>query len=308
MSCLKCEICGKEFSSVKFLHTHITRKANHFTSVAAYYQTVYDKKDLLTGARIKYKDRDQYLSSDFNQRENFAKWFKKHYKKQECLEYCLRKLDERIKEKSLKFVPSQVELSSLLLPTIHGWEKMCGVNKYIEFCKERGLVSRFDYAKEFSFNHETPPGFTIQIDTREQKPLEFQCKTFFGKLDAGDYASNHSDIQVERKSSNDLLQTLGFGYERFQREIGRSNYLVVLVEASLKEVLEFRPPKWSKQKANGQYAFHRLRELMQTYDNLQFLFSGDRYASSELCSSLLTTQIEEVKLVDLQDKLDHGRK
>ena len=89
----------------------------------------------------------------------------------------------------------------------------------------------------------------IIIDTREQAPLKFKnryiTEVISRKLDIGDYGCQFEDghipdIFFERKSIGDLFGTLGKGYERFKREIIRSQEskqtLFIIIEGSLTKI------------------------------------------------------------------------
>jgi len=100
----------------------------------------------------------------------------------------------------------------------------------------------------------------IIIDTREQHPLIFRKSsviegTNIKKLDVGDYsiAGYENKIAIERKSANDLFQTLGKGHKRFQKELERSknyDYFAIVVEIPFLKVL-------SKEFPNSHYIFMR---------------------------------------------------
>ena len=87
----------------------------------------------------------------------------------------------------------------------------------------------------------------IIVDSREKTPLYFRKSVnlesvVVKKLDVGDYSiEGYEDkIAIERKSPNDLFQTLGKGHKRFKRELERAKdyeYFVILVECSLTTVL-----------------------------------------------------------------------
>ena len=90
----------------------------------------------------------------------------------------------------------------------------------------------------------------ITVDTREQKPLEFDneyiTETRKKALKVGDYGCIFKDghvvpIYFERKSIPDLFGTMGKGYERFKKEIIRSHKekvsLFLIIEGSLFKVL-----------------------------------------------------------------------
>lgn len=69
--------------------------------------------------------------------------------------------------------------------------------------------------------------FTIVVDTREQRPLDFRPYEQYGvtveraALKAGDYSVKglENQVFVERKSLEDLVGTLSQGRDRFMREI-----------------------------------------------------------------------------------------
>ena len=70
----------------------------------------------------------------------------------------------------------------------------------------------------------TAPLPTVIVDTREQRPLEFQhLPSERGTLQSGDYsiAGLEHDFAVERKSVPDLCGSLTRGRERFERELHR---------------------------------------------------------------------------------------
>lgn len=86
-------------------------------------------------------------------------------------------------------------------------------------------------------------GFTIAIDTREQKPYTF------GKhpvervgLKTGDYSivGLEEKVCVERKSKSDAYGTIGSGRERFERELERMTWFdraFIVIESSLDHFL-----------------------------------------------------------------------
>lgn len=66
----------------------------------------------------------------------------------------------------------------------------------------------------------------ILIDTREKTPLDFSiypCNTKVATLTTGDYSLKGFEniVALERKSENDLLQSLTHERERFERELAR---------------------------------------------------------------------------------------
>lgn len=303
---IKCEICNEEFNDVKSFHTHI--KKSESILISDYYYQYVPRYDKYNNKLIKYKSRDFYLSNDFNSRSNFLKWFIQNIHKQETSDYCYKKLEERIKEKKLKFNLSQAELSSIKLPNIIGFEKISSINTYINFCKKHKLIKRFDYKKEKI--HVPNKKIKIIVDTREKKPLNLNSETVSKKLEYGDYAIKNNSLAIERKSIADFIGTMSSGYERFLKEIERSNYLIVLIENNYKKSLNYIPyvrrGKANFQKAGGSFAFKRMREIMENNINTQFLFVNDRQESAEMCEKLLKLPVNKVKKIDLQWAYDSG--
>ncbi len=86
----------------------------------------------------------------------------------------------------------------------------------------------------------------IVQDSREQKPWTFPGLTVeVRKLEAGDYsvAGLESRVAIERKSVADLVSTLTFGRERFERELVKlATYerACIIVEGDLEEIIEWR--------------------------------------------------------------------
>jgi ERCC4-type nuclease len=88
---------------------------------------------------------------------------------------------------------------------------------------------------------------TILQDTREQTPWKFGVGVTVERvtLAAGDYSvKGHSDrVAIERKSIDDLAQTISWGRNRFEEELKllmQYEYRAILVEANLADVLEHR--------------------------------------------------------------------
>ena len=71
MSKIVCKICDKEFETDRQLHAHL--KA-HKIRMVEYYQTYYARHDRYDGKIIKFKNKEQYFTSDFNNRGNLKKW------------------------------------------------------------------------------------------------------------------------------------------------------------------------------------------------------------------------------------------
>ena len=88
-----------------------------------YYQTYYERRDLLTNELISFKSKDQYLSSDFNDKNNMKKWLKSQ-PIEKAQEYCLKILNKRKNDKNITYSPSQVELRTIMSPSIIFYNKI----------------------------------------------------------------------------------------------------------------------------------------------------------------------------------------
>lgn len=294
----KCKICNTEFKDQKSLHQHISKEEK--TRLAQYYHTYYPKYDKLTGKIIPFKSFEYYFNNDFTDRSNFVKWLSQNIKTREAKKYCYNKLKERIEKKDLTYTPCHAELKTLQMPNIIGYEALGGIDNYLKFCDSFGLVNRFEYNKKRIRNNNKE--IEIIVDTRERSPFSFDSKTINKKLDFGDYSVEGSYLSIERKSMSDLAGTLTTGFDRFCREIERSGYLIVLVEETAEYVMNFTPDyKWSnKSKIRGSFICNRIRGLLQTYDNLQFLFANGKDEGALLCKKILTMNPDKVKTLDLQ--------
>jgi ERCC4-type nuclease len=80
----------------------------------------------------------------------------------------------------------------------------------------------------------------IVIDTREQLPYDFPCRTIRAKLDSGDYSilGYETQIAVERKQVAELFTCFGRERDRFEREFQRLQHYrraLVMIEGSFEE-------------------------------------------------------------------------
>lgn len=114
--------------------------------------------------------------------------------------------------------------------------------------------------------------FTVLIDSREQKPYQFQglkadaaqqhCPLHveweWATLKSGDYSIQRHEtngITIERKSLADLYNSCGQGRDRFEREHQRMaefHFAAVVIEADMRMILR-TPPKHSKLKPKTVY-------------------------------------------------------
>jgi ERCC4-type nuclease len=278
-----CKECGKSFSSERSLHSHFKV---HGLRVVSYYQKHFPRYDLYDGKIIKFKTKGDYFSREFNTRTNQRKWLESQ-KPEESREYLRGIIKKRIEEKNITVAPCQVELRTLMAPSIIFYEKF--FNDYYELCSSLGLEKRYVQPKQtiVAKTYKNRKDLKVYVDTREQLPLKFNIPSESRALKFGDYALNDKSLTcncyVERKTLADFISTISvMNYDRFCREIERAKeddaQLIVLVEESLSNALSFPflPHISKKIKATPEYIFHKVRGLIQKYDHVQFLFVDGR--------------------------------
>jgi hypothetical protein len=142
--------------------------------------------------------------------------------------------------------------------------------------------------------------------------LKFLLKLFIlaliKTLSFGDYACSNDNCGcfIERKSLSDFISTLSVkNFDRFKNEIEKAkknnSYVIVMVEETLQNALSFQylPHISKKIKATPEYIFHNVRELLQSYDNLQFLFVDGRGEMTRIIESIFASNCF-YKKIDLQ--------
>ena len=302
---VKCAVCGKEFETERQLHGHL--KA-HKLRMAEYYQKYFPRKDKYSGELIKFKSKEYYFDRDFNSRDNLRLWLK-NQDENVAAEYCKKILENRKDKKDILNSPTQIELRSLMMPSIQVYNKY--FDNYYELCEEIGLIPRYEDVNSYSFpwkasylseenSKDTLKNLEVYVDTREQKPLKFDAKVSIKNLKFGDYAFSYNgetgSCRVERKSLPDFLSTMSGGYSRFVNEIERAGEsgvgLLVLVEEKFNNALSFKYlPHISKRiKATPEYIFHNVRELTQSYPNVQFLFVDGRKECSRVTQKIFLNE------------------
>jgi hypothetical protein len=300
---VRCKICNESFEDHKTLHRHLR---SHDCLIVDYYHAYYPRKDLYTGDLIKFKNREQYLSQDFNNRNTMKNWFMKT-PREEVKAYCHTYLKRRVRQKNLKFTPSEVEVRSLMCPPVPHLNM--AFDGYYDYCSTNfNLKNKYTIWPENAEQRQLPPMdmkidsfqqslFKIYVDSREQKPFKLNLPTEVKALKYGDYALSeprHSgNIYIERKSITDFIGTLSGGYNRFVKEIERAEKdkvrLVVLVEESINDCLSFKhlPYVSKKIKATPEFIFHNVRALLQEYERLDFLFVRGRSEATRVAEKLL---------------------
>lgn len=302
----KCLKCDKSFDKEASLHSHIKC---HDLTVESYFHTLCPRYDLWDSSLIEFRNKEFYLGSDFNSRTNLISWLTQKAAPEEARIYAKELLAHRKEEKGLVYALCHTELRSLPLPSVEYFERAFG--DYNQVCSDMGLKPRFIYKQKLEFNQYDKDKFVVLRDTREQDPLDLDVKTLDTKLDVGDYSITHSDyfnnLFIERKSIADFIGTLSKGYERFASEIQRAQamgaHLVVLVEATLKDSLAFDTIAGLPTRATPCFIFHRVRELMQKFLNIQFAFVDGRPEMARVVKRLLLLKTKP-NTVDVQYCLD----
>jgi len=299
-----CKIDGKEFKDEKSLHFALK---GYGLNKVKYYQTYYERRDLLTNELINFKTKEQYLNSDFNDKNNMKKWLKEQ-PIDKAQEYCKQLLIKRKDSKNLIYSPTQIELRTIMAPSIIFYNKI--FKDYYDTCSSIGLENKFVHPNLTgdNFKNKLTQKDTIYVDTREQSWLKFNIPFEIKTLSFGDYACSNDNCGcfIERKSLSDFISTLSVkNYDRFKNEIEKArknnSYVIVMVEETLANALSFQylPHISKKIKATPEYIFHNVRELLQSYDNLQFLFVDGRKEMTRLIEAIFASKCF-YKKIDLQ--------
>lgn len=125
----------------------------------------------------------------------------------------------------------------------------------------------------------------IVVDSREKKPYQFPAEeTIERALDVGDYTYEgyEDEFAVERKTLDDLANSLGRERDRFEDEVQRAQSLrefVVVIEADSGDVYRYRhqdgcPNYYSQIHPNS--ICGTVEKWPGKYDTLEFEWAGDR--------------------------------
>jgi hypothetical protein len=306
----KCNRCDKTFDTEKEFHSHFRE---HGMRIAEYYQSEFPRYDLYDGDIIKFKSKEFYFNNDFNNKNHLRWWINKQTP-EDAKEWCRATLSRRRILKKQIYTPTQVELRSLMVPSGNYLNELFG--DYYVICAELGYKNRYYLPDTKVCQHILPTDKRIIVDTREQNPLQlkdYECIS--KKLNVGDYALEDEEYAdkcvIERKSLGDFYSTMSAGNERFRKELDRSvvseQYVVVLIEAAMDKVSSYKysRPAFKKIKAEPEFIFHRMRDLIYDYPNLQFLFVDGRGESKRMIKQLFGSR-GQLKDVDLQLQYDTG--
>lgn len=294
---------NEKFGSAEELHAHL-RKLK--ITQAAYYLYYYPRTDLLTGAKIEFKSYLQYFSTFFVNKNNLKKYCVTNPEK--GLEFGVNFLKSRAARKGIKRAFHQVELKSLACPTVSFFN---AVDNYKKICEELGLETPFSYSKELRYEYPSLTGATVNFDTREQKVIEFsKVATELKTLHYGDYSISSpydSGIYIEKKSLSDMVGSFGKDYQRLRREFIRckeaGHYMIVLVLSPFSKAIGFNYQFETRYaKVSPDYVFGNIRDVINEFDNVQFLFI-DKERAEEIVLKIFQMG-EFAKVTDLQYALD----
>lgn len=136
----------------------------------------------------------------------------------------------------------------------------------------------------------------IVVDTREGKPYRFPDEDVVREvLDVGDYTyDGYTDtFAVERKTLDDLAQSLGVDRDRFEREVERAQSLdefAVVIEAPKEHVYHYRdssgsPHYYSDMHPNA--IAGTIEKWPLKYDTLNFYWCVNREKAKQKTLQLL---------------------
>ena len=286
---LSCKVCEKKFTKLASLHKHIKQHSMH---LAEYYVNFFGRKNLLTGDLLPFKDVESYFHKDFTNRIQMNKWLRQ-VGQTKAKEYVQSTILKRVYDKKREYLPFHLEMEHCFLPKLDIVRELFG--SYSNFAEGCGIELMFDkpLVKDF-FDLDLPEDLEIFIDTREQKPLDFNFKTKNQKLSFGDYAAagNYYDYTfVDRKSANDFCGTLSSGnIDRFRRELqltdDMDSCMFVVVESTIQKIIAQQ--KVFKRKATIDYLLKNLRDIMYEFPRrCQFIFTGSRNNSKFIIPRIL---------------------
>lgn len=300
-----CKICGINCKSTESLSNHILI---HKVSRAGYFREYWNKKDLLTGETLEFTKVPNYSELFFINKNNLIEWTKITDKNHLSL-FCHDIVKLHCQNKKLKFAPTHVYMMTHpRLPFMRIVRKNTNFNDLMKECGlEYILNQKLDGCPDIlNINND----IEIVVDTREQRPLEFDYKTQLMKLDFGDYTLNgeyYNSIFVDRKSDTDLIGTLSYGLDRFKRELDKvrhfNAYLFVVTEST---ILNINNNPYLSQKMRD-FSWEMMREIISEYSDVcQFIFTGSRENSEQLIPYILYHG-QKLKNVDLQYFLEEKK-
>ncbi len=307
---IQCVVDASWHPSLDALHKHL-RKLKVKQEV--YYQQHAPRHDLATNEVIPFKaPAARYLTLDFAHKNNLHRFVKEQ--PAAALEWAKVWLSRRKADKGLVYPPLQVELRTLMAPTIAEFDTLGG---YETICRELGFTIRFGNVVLAA----QPLACPVIVDTREQNPLKLAVPTISGKVNCGDYAlpgAHDKGIYIERKSLSDFIGTLSdretregdSNLERFTRELERAKelgaYVILLVESDINQALGFDHLPHIHAKVRPEHIFKNLRELFHRFPDFQALFVAGRREAAKAVPDLLSMG-EAVKTFDIELAYECGK-
>ncbi len=306
-----CKVCKEEVKE----RSHFYKQ--HKIKESLYYQTYFTKKDLHTGELLPFKSLDSYIFNNFANKNNLKNYLKS-LSQEDAIGYCIEQLRLRKELKNLKYTPTQVELRSILCPSILYLDKIFkDKGGYYKVCEELGYINRFKDISLLSIKDllsSKNDGLSkIIVDSREQNSLKIDYNTEIQGLKFGDYTLDKPElcgsIYFERKEIKDFISTVTKDIERFKRELQRAKdnnaYVIILVESSLTNTLSFNYLPHVKKfvKISPEAVFHNVRLLIQEFENCQFVFVSGRVKAAELVKRILLSN-GDIKNYDIQYLID----
>ena len=294
-----CKICNLEVLE----KSHFWKA--HRTKIEDYYKKYFPKFDLLTEEQIPFKSPEQYMSSDFIDKNHLKKYLES-VTKEKGLAYLCGWLKKRAKEKNLVYSPSQFELRTLCYPSVKFFNKFYGEQSYKTLCCFAGLKDRYNYQQKLEYDDIIPE---ILIDTREQSVLNFKCPKEIIKLNFGDYSvkNNRFNVFVERKSIQDALGSLSSGFDRLCREMQRAKdadaHIIILIESKISNLFGFEHLGFIHSEASADFILKRARDLLVKFDNVQICCVDGRVRASEFIIGLYKMK-NDPRTVDFQYLVD----
>ena len=262
-----------------------------------YYHKFHPRFDINNGKILPYKAHDDYFSRLFTDKRSEFSYIMSEGGTPEVAGILGEQL-ETILSKRDRF------------PTYCEWRSSKNIR--YDWLEKAGLLeSLHKGSSPLSFG--SPPDLRlieakILIDSREQKPF-FEGER--SALNVGDYCfggQDYNGVNIDRKSKEDFIGTFTSGLERFERECEKAAAmdiaLVVLVEEDYQSCWSYRPPKYRKQKVNGESAFRGLRHISRKYD-IQFVFAKDLSHAKKLVPLILSNP-ELVAGWDIQFLIEKG--
>ena len=134
----------------------------------------------------------------------------------------------------------------------------------------------------------------IKIDSREQKPYEFE-NSEVGTLTIGDYSicGLEDCIAIERKELNDLISSLTTGRDRFKKELTKGkalDYFALVIEARLSDLTNGH----FRSQMNPKSAVQSLLAFSVRY-RLPIFFCESREYAQRVTESLLYKYVKELE-------------